>query len=117
MGLWLRRLLGLAAVLGLLGLMLPQGADATTQSMTGKMMNNPNMTGSHASDSRCGAAGCVCVCGGDWGKWSFEGFLGDDGGAAGFWAWWPAVRAMSSEFGWMRGWLRRSTKDEWEAID
>lgn len=45
----------LAAVLGLglgLGMGLLQGADGATQFMTGEMMKNPNMTGSHASDSR-----------------------------------------------------------------
>jgi hypothetical protein len=33
------------------GLML-RGVGANTQAMSGKMMNNPNMTGSHASDAR-----------------------------------------------------------------
>jgi hypothetical protein len=47
-----RRRLGFGLVALAVGLLQLQGAGASTQAMTGKMMNNPNMTGSHASDAR-----------------------------------------------------------------
>jgi len=41
--------LGLVAAALLLQM---QGAGASTQAMTGKMMRDPNMTGSHGADAR-----------------------------------------------------------------
>lgn len=43
--------LGALLLVAAVGLLL-HGAAANTQAMSGKMMNNPNMTGSHASDAR-----------------------------------------------------------------